>query len=118
MVIKLNEASRFYEKPEGARSTLHQKTAMGENPKHQTLSQEMIRRLLNCSEDLPDEQIQRITDNYAAKLHNSGYNIEQIRKIILSGVKGFGAKKTRCFKDGRRLGERPRKAKEQGAKQN
>ena len=98
---------RFYEKPEGARSTLQQ-----------TLSQEMIRRLLNCSEDLPDEQIQRITDNYAAKLHNSGYNIEQIRKIILSGVKGFGAKKTRCFKDGRRLGERPRKAKEQGAKQN
>ena len=83
---------RFYEKPEGARSTLQQ-----------TLSQEMIRRLLNCSEDLPDEQIQRITDNYAAKLHNSGYNIEQIRKIILSGVKGFGAKKTRCSKDGRRL---------------
>ena len=94
---------RFYEKPEGARSTLHQKSAMGENPKHQTLSQEMIRRLLNCSEDLQDEQIQMITDNYASKLHNSGYNIEQIRKILLSGVKGYGAKKTRCSIEGKRL---------------
>ena len=68
--------------------------------KHQILAQEMIRRLMNTSEELPGEQLQEIVDNYAAKLHNSGYGLEQIRGIILSGVKGYTAKKTRCEKEG------------------
>ena len=42
-------AYNFYEKPEGARSTIQFKSAMGENAKHQILSQEMVRRLLNTS---------------------------------------------------------------------
>ena len=41
---------RFYEKPEGAKSTIHLRTAMGENAKNQTLSQEMVRRLMNTCE--------------------------------------------------------------------
>ena len=83
---------KFYEKPEGAKSTVHFKTAMGENTKNQILSQEMVRRLLNTSEDLEGEHLIEITDNYAKKLHNSGYQRDHIRKIILAGVKGYGAK--------------------------
>ena len=94
---------KFYEKPEGSKSTVHYKSAMGESTKHQILSQEMIRRLMNTSEGLPEEQLQEITDNYAVKLHNSGYNLEQIRRIILAGIKGYGAKKARCEKEGRSL---------------
>ena len=69
---------------------------MGENSKYQTLSQEMVRRLMNTSSGLPCEEYWQITDNYADKLKNSGYNLEQIRRIIMAGAKGFGAKKLRC----------------------
>ena len=37
------------------------------------------------------------------KLHNSEYVWEQIRRIPLSGIKGYTAKKTRCEKGGSNL---------------
>ena len=84
-------AYKFYEKPEGARSTIQFKSAMGENAKHQILSQEMVRRLLNTSQGAQEGVLEEITDKYAEKLHNSGYRLEQIRKIILAGVKGYAS---------------------------
>ena len=94
---------KFYEKPEGAKTTIQVRTAMGENARNQTLSQEMVRRLMNTSEGLPENYYWEITDNYVTKLHNSGYSLEQIRKIILAGIKGFESKKERCKKEGRPL---------------
>ena len=102
--LKVDEKNRilhkFYEKPEAAKNTVHFKTAMGENPKIKILSQEMVRRLLNTSEEVEEEHIIEITDEYAKKLHNSGYRKEQIRKIILAGVKGYGAKLKRSREQG------------------
>ena len=86
---------KFYEKPEGAKNTIHARTAMGENSKYQILSQEMVRRLMNTSNGLPDKEYWQITDNFADKLKNSGYNVEQIRRIVIAGAKGYGAKKLR-----------------------
>ena len=94
---------KFYEKPEGAKTTIQVRTAMGENVRNQTLSQEMVRRLMNTSEGLPENYYWEITDNYATKLHNSGYTLEQIRKILLAGIKGFESKKERCKKESRPL---------------
>ena len=94
---------KFYEKPEGAKSTVQMRSAMGENSKYQILSQEMIRRLLNTSEELEVEHKQEIVDKYAEKLHNSGYELDQIRKILLAGIKGYGAKRRRCEEEGRPL---------------
>ena len=76
---------------------------MGENAKHQILSQEMVRRILNTSEGAPEGVLEEITDKYAEKLHNSGYKLEHIRRIILSGIKGYASKKERCEKEGRNL---------------
>ena len=88
---------------------------MGEKAKVQTLTLEMIRRLLNSSEDLPRELLWEITDTYAKKLHNSGYNVEQVRKIILAGIKGYGAKRSRCKEEGRKLRRTAQES--QGARQ-
>ena len=88
---------RFYKKPEGAKSTIQLRTAMGENSKNQILSQEMVRRLMNTSEGLQKEEYWKIADEYADKLQNSGYRLEQIRRIILAGIKGYGAKKLRSL---------------------
>ena len=66
---------------------------MEENARNQILLQEMVRRLMNTSEGLPEEEYS--ADNYAEKLKNSGYSLEQIRRILLAGIKGYGAKKLR-----------------------
>ena len=76
---------------------------MGENSKYQTLSQELIRRFMNTSNGLPEEEYWQIIDNYADKLKNSGYKLEQIRRIVLAGAKGYGAKKLRCEESGKTL---------------
>ena len=62
---------------------------MGKNARNQILLQDMVRRLMNTSEGLPEEEYSRIADNYAEKLKNSGYSLEQIRRIILAGIKGY-----------------------------
>ena len=57
-----------------------------------TLSNELTRRLLNTSELLGDVERVVILDNYSQKLRNSGYGLDQIRKIILNGIKCYEKK--------------------------
>jgi hypothetical protein len=54
-----------------------------------TLSQEVIRRMMNTSEQLDMRDRNMVVDNYAQKLSNSGYNVEQSRKMIVSGLTGY-----------------------------
>ena len=76
---------------------------MGENSKIKIVSNDLIRRLLNSSRELGASERCRVTDQYAQKLLNSGYRLEQSRKILVSGIKGYGSKVERCRKQGRRL---------------
>ena len=46
---------KFYEKPTTINTTILRASAMAENPKVQSLSNELVRRLLNTKEDLPKE---------------------------------------------------------------
>ena len=80
---------RFYEKETTTRYTVQKDSAMEENVKVQILAQDMVRRLNNSSEDLGMVQRKRLVDNYAQKLLNSGYAVAQVRRIIVSGIKGF-----------------------------
>jgi hypothetical protein len=80
---------RFYEKPTNPNTVLHMRTAMAEDSKIRSLSNEVIRRLLNTSEDVPDSVRCAILDTFAQKLYNSGYGLYQIRRIILGGIKGY-----------------------------
>ena len=59
---------RYWEKTTKSNRTLNRRTAMGENPKIQILTQEVIRRLGNTSECLPKEDFREIVDKYAQKL--------------------------------------------------
>ena len=67
---------KYYEKPTSKRMTLAKDTAMSENSKIQVLSNEVIRGLLNTSLNLSDSVRCDIVDNYAQKLVNSGYSVE------------------------------------------
>ena len=44
-----------------------------------------------------------IVDGYGQKLTNSGYTHDQVRRILVNGVKGFEGRKVRCSKEGRKL---------------
>ena len=76
---------------------------MEENGKIQILSNDLVRRLCNTMESLGAREQHLVVDGYAQKLLNSGYGKEQVRKIVVNGIKGYEGRKSRCKKEGRRL---------------
>jgi hypothetical protein len=71
---------------------MQRRSSMPENMKISSLTQEMIRRLLNTSEDLDDRERLEVINGYTQKLINSGYGLEQTRNIIVAGLKGYERK--------------------------
>ena len=84
---------KFYEKPVSSKRTVQDKTAMNTNSKLQILSQDLVRRLLNTREELGAIVRSTVVDNYAAKLGASGFKTEQIKKILINGIKGYETKR-------------------------
>ena len=76
----------FYTKPMSSNTVLQRKSAMPENMKVASLNQEVIRRMLNTSEDLDDAMRMTVVDNFAKKVRNSGYCIKQTREIMMGGI--------------------------------
>ena len=83
---------KFYEKPMSSNVTVQKDTAMDENQKIKTLSNELTRRLLNTSESLGDEERVVVVDRYTQKLINSGFGVEQTRKIVVNGILAYERK--------------------------
>ena len=54
---------------------------MEENSKIQIVSNDLVRRLCNTMEELGEQGAQQVVDGYAQKLLNSGYGLEQTRRI-------------------------------------
>ena len=80
-----------------------QRTAMGEQQKYSILSNELIRRLSNISQDLP-EDIERkekiwVIDTMTKQLKNSGYSRMESAEAVVSGVRGFERKCERRKKE-------------------
>ena len=94
---------KFWEKPTNTNRTINKRSSMGENMKQQILTQEIVRRLGNTCEDLGEEDYQKIVNDACQKMANSGYGVEQMRKIVVAGIRGWGNKVLRCKAEGRRL---------------
>ena len=94
---------KFFEKPMQKNTVLHKTTAMPEDQKIRCLSNDLIRRMSNTSELLEDGLRREIVDSYGQKLVNSGYGVEQARRIVLSGLKGYESK----LVESRKVGGRP-----------
>ena len=93
---------KYFEKPTTINTTILRVTAMAENPKIQSLSNDLVRRLLNTKEDLPREYRAEVIDNYGRKLLTSGYSYEQTVKILVNGAKGYVANVKRARLHGRK----------------
>ena len=80
---------QYYEKPMIPNTVLHRRSAMPEGTRRATLNQELIRRMVNTSEQVPMDTRLEIIDKYAGKLLNSEYPLDQTRNIIIGGLKGY-----------------------------
>ena len=59
------------------------------------MSNEVMRRLFNSSENLDKGTKWETLDGYAVKLLTSGHSLAMTRRIILNGIRGLEAKVTR-----------------------
>ena len=79
----------FYSKPMASQRVMAEASAAPVSQKRTVLTQEGIRRLLNCSEELPWTQKAKHLSNYMQKLRNSGYSSKFRQEILLSTLSGF-----------------------------
>ena len=90
----------FYKKPMNSKYCIMEKSALPENTKTASLSQDLIRRMLNTSERISQVERNEIIEKYIEKLEVSGYNKVKRKKIIEAGLKGYQAKVEKSQRDG------------------
>ena len=93
----------FFEKEMASPFCIMEKSAMPESTTVSSLSQDLIRRMVNTCERVLQQERDRIIEEYIKKLHRSGYNKEQIWNIVESGLKGYETKLDKAAKTGARL---------------
>jgi hypothetical protein len=80
---------QYFEKSMVPKMVIHRRSAMPESTRRATLNQELIRRMVNTSEMVDMTKRLEIVDNYATKLINSEYTLEQTRDTLIGGLKGY-----------------------------
>ena len=76
----------YYEKPNVPNRTLQKYTALSQSTVRSSLTQELIRRMLNCSEHITLEGRIKVIDKYAKKLINGGHSQESIKIILVHAL--------------------------------
>ena len=97
----------FFEKPTSSNQMLHRNTALSENTKMATMNAEIVRRMMNVSENLPIQERTVVLDNVAQKLTNSGYNMDEIRKGMVGALTGYERKLEASKKSPKEKGYKP-----------
>ena len=97
----------FFEKPTTSNQMLHRDTALSENTKMATMNAEIVRRMMNVSENLPIQERTVVLDNVAQKLTNSGDNMDEIRKGMVGALTGYERKLEASKKSPKEKGYKP-----------
>ena len=82
----------FYEKPMAANTVLDARTALSDNTKYSSLSQEVVRRLMHTSRRLEASRRVEKLEELSQKMANSSHSMKFIRDILISGIKSYTAK--------------------------
>ena len=93
----------FFEKEMSAKTVIHRDSALSENSKMASLSQNMVRHMRNTSERLPIEERVLVVNKFTQIMANYGYTKDQARKVIVSGLRCYEAAKKRAEKSGIRM---------------
>ena len=76
---------RYYQKPMASNMVLQRGSAMPENMKVASLNHEMIRRMMNTSEEIDITVRTEVVDEYAQKLIKL-FKLDQTRNILVGGT--------------------------------
>ena len=90
----------FFQKSMKTPFVVMKESAMGQSQKISILSNDLLRRLSNCSETVEMSEKVKIIDDYIETLSISGYSEREIKEIIESGLTGFVRKVERLRKAG------------------
>ena len=82
----------FFEKEMNSPFCILEKSALPDNTKISSLSQEVVRRMLHTSELVPQEERNQVVEKFVSKLKLSGYRDDQVREIVKAGLKGYERK--------------------------
>ena len=85
---------KHYEKPTTTNIMVQKRTSMDENSKNQILANDLVRRLGNTDVRQPRKVVAEVVDMFGKKLLTSGYSMDQTRRIVLSGIRGWERKKS------------------------
>ena len=76
----------FYEKEMKSPFCILEQSALPDNTKISSLSQDVVRRMLNISDQVPQEERNSITEIFISKLIRSGYRQDQVQEMIKAGL--------------------------------
>jgi hypothetical protein len=79
----------FYKKNMAQKRTILENSAMPDAMKRVTLTQEILRRFLNCKKEIPWKEKKKHVEEYMQELKDSGYGEEFRRSILKSAVEGY-----------------------------
>ena len=79
----------FFEKTTCPNRVVQKETALNRESIRSTLVQETVRRLKNCSVELPVVEKQLILSRFAQKMRNSGFSVASCQFILVHGVVKF-----------------------------
>ena len=96
----------FYEKPMKSKMVIGKASALPNNVKMKTLTQEVFRRMHNTKESILEENKSIILTEYMQKLKTSGYTLDERFNILLGGINTYDKLK-KLEKEGKRKFYRP-----------
>ena len=80
---------KFFRKPMSKDTLIMKESALSENIKISSLTQEVIRLSKNTSEDVPMKTRGNIIDSFLEQLILSGYSHHASRRIMVNGLRGY-----------------------------
>ena len=81
-----------FEKPMKTNLVIQSTSALSENVKVSSLSQEVVRILKNCSEDIDNSIRMEHLEKLCVKMKTSGFDNNYTRKILVNGIKCYERK--------------------------
>ena len=71
-----------------AKTVIHKVSALSENSKMASLSQNVVRHMRNTSERLNINERVKVVNKFTQRMANSGYPKQQAKRVVISGLNG------------------------------
>ena len=94
---------KYYEKPTTTNTMVQKRSALNENSKNQILANDLIRRMGNTDERQGKYIMGMVVDQFAKKVLTSGYTIQQTKRIVINGIRGWEKRKSLAMKERNKL---------------